>query len=79
MLFFNDSWKIWYFYLHLRVDEHFSVIEKILWCESLFASDRKDGCRVCAGGDCRVRETVEILYPLRDEGDSGCTEHEEYE
>ena len=50
-----------------------------MWCESLFASDRKDRCRVCTGGDCRVREAVEILYSIRDEGDPGCAEHEEHE
>ena len=45
----------------------------------MFVSDRKDRCGVCTGGDCRVRETFEILYPLRNEGDSGCAEHEQKE
>ena len=45
----------------------------------MFVSDRKDRCGVCTGGDCRVRETFEILYPLRDEGDPGCAEHEKHE
>ena len=45
----------------------------------MFVSDRKDRCGVCTGGDCRVRETFEILYLLQNEGDSGCAEHEKHE